>query len=81
MTFKVNIHFLDLFLNLLISIFVKSTGGSLFSLGSNTLKLLKACSAAPIKLTVPCNKLALLSWQNKTLNLSFHDNRRFSYQI
>jgi len=62
-------------------IFWQSSGGSLFSLSSNTLKLLKVCSAAPIKLTVPCNKLAFLQWQNRTLNLVFHDSRRFSYQI
>jgi WD repeat-containing protein 7 len=54
-------------------IFWQSSGASIFNIGSNTIKQLKVCNAAPIQLTVSCNKLAILSFQNRTLNLLYHD--------
>lgn len=62
-------------------IFWQSSGGSIFNIGSNTIKQIKTCNAAPIELSVPYTKLANLFWQNRTLNLIYHDNRKFSYQI
>jgi WD40 repeat protein len=62
-------------------IFWQSSGGNIFNIGSNTLKQIKVCNAAPIEINVPSIRLAGLSWQGRTLNLSYHDNRKFSYQI
>ncbi|CAF0723218.1 unnamed protein product [Brachionus calyciflorus] len=62
-------------------IFWQSSGGNIFNIGSNTIKQIKTCNAAPTELSVPYTKLAYLFWQNRTLNLIYHDNRKFSYQI
>jgi hypothetical protein len=62
-------------------VFWQSSGGNIFNIGSYSLRPIKSCHAAPIELNVPVNKLASLYWQNKTLNLIYHDNRKFSYQI
>jgi WD40 repeat protein len=62
-------------------IFWQSSGGNIFNIGSSSLKQSKVCNAAPIDISVPINKLATLYWQNKTLNLIYYDNRKFSYQI
>lgn len=62
-------------------LFWQSSGGSIFNIGSSSLKVIKVCNAAPIDLNMPVNKLASLHWQSKTLNLIYHDSRKFSYQI
>ena len=59
----------------------KGSGGNFFNIGSNSLKQVKSCNAAPIETNLPSTKLANLSWQGRTLILSYHDNRKFSYQI
>lgn len=62
-------------------IFWQSSGGNIFNIGSNIIKQIKKFNTAPLDLKVPLTKLANLFFQNKTLNLIYHDNRRFSYQI
>ena len=62
-------------------VFWQSSGGTIFNIGSSSLKHVKSCNTAPIELNIPVNKLANLYWQNRTLNLIYHDNRKFSYQI
>jgi hypothetical protein len=39
------------------------------------------CSAAPLELNAPVTKLATLFWQAKTLNLNYHDGRKFAYNL
>ena len=62
-------------------IFWQSSGGNIFNIGSNTLKQIKSCNAAPIEINVPSSRLASLSFQSRTLNLSYHDGRKFTYTI
>ena len=59
----------------------KGSGGNFFNIGSNSLKQIKTCNAAPIETSSPSTKLASLSWQGRTLILNYHDNRQFSYLI
>ncbi len=59
----------------------QSTGVNIFNIGSNSLKQVKVCSAAPIELNAPITKLASLVWQAKNLNLVYHDGRKFSYNL
>lgn len=62
-------------------IFWQSSGGNIFNIGSSSLKQIKHCNAAPVDLNMSCTRLAYLQWQNKTLYLTYHDNRKFSYSI
>lgn len=62
-------------------VFWQCPGTNIFNIGSNTIKQIKICNAAPLELNVPLTKSAHLFWQNKTLNLIYHDKRKFSYQI
>lgn len=62
-------------------VFWQFSGTNIFNIGSSTIKQIKICNAAPLELNVPLINLAHLFWQNKTLNLIYHDKRKFSYQI
>ena len=59
----------------------KSSGGNIFNIGSSTLKQVKVCNTAPLETNnVSITRIASVSWQNRTLFLTYHDNRKFSYQ-